>query len=168
MAKGTEMEPNERPGDMDLLTWLLRVRPKIRESEFNERWNLLVQRPDLANMTWDELHADICRLKAKSEDMKARLAQTYRDHGFMSHYDLKLFQRMVGRYYIDHAAIHRAMEALRRKKRRGHKQQEALDIWDAHYASRDWDYADNEDHDRLQALWTEQEEAREPGRTVPE
>jgi len=122
---------------------------------------ILEEHPEWANWTLDDLRAEECRLQASIEDRENRLSQLYRQNGCLAPYDCRLFHS-VWRDYSKDATVSQVMEALRVKRRRGHKQQEALDIWDAHYAHLDEVcFPDEEMVDRIEALFEEQEAARE-------
>lgn len=73
-------------------------------------------------------------LKADLEDQQAKLDQEQRENGEMPRSDAKLFMS-VARGYREDVRMADVMEILRMKKRRGHKQQRALDLWDQYYKS---------------------------------
>jgi hypothetical protein len=126
---------------------------------------ILERHPEWAHWTYDDLCAELCRLTAEAEDREQRRAQLYRKYGFLAPYDGALFASFWRRYSED-ASLEQVMEAIRLKRRRGHKEQEALYIFDTYYADRDdagW-FAEPEEIDRLEALFEEQEEGREKTR----
>lgn len=79
----------------------------------------------------------MCWLKAKLEDLEEEAAREDRAQGVIAKSDLKLFLQVL-RPYGDDTMISEGFEILRRKKRRGHRQQKALDLWDTHYKDRDF------------------------------
>lgn len=80
----------------------------------------------------------LCWLEAKIADEERktdeREREIYRAYGCVAPCDAKLFYEVVKNLISEETPMHRAMEFLRMKKRRGHKQQKALEIWDRHYA----------------------------------
>ena len=79
----------------------------------------------------------LCWLKAKLEDLEEGEAREDRAKGLIARSDLKLFLDVL-RPYGDDTLLSDGFEILRRKKRRGHRQQKALDLWDQHYKGRDF------------------------------
>jgi hypothetical protein len=82
--------------------------------------------------------AVLCWLQAKRDDLEAQSAQEDRDAGIVPLCDAKLFVHVLRTYRDNTVMLADAMEILRKKKRRGHKQQEALDVWDTHYKAKDF------------------------------
>jgi predicted glycosyl hydrolase (DUF1957 family) len=119
-------------------------------SEFDR---ILRRNPEWANMTLDQIDAEICRLQAQIEDQERVRSQTYRLHGFISPYDAKLFGR-VWKRFDPKATISQVMTALRAQKRRSHIQQEALDTYDQHYTKRVMRFPQEADIDRVE-VWVE-------------
>lgn len=70
-------------------------------------------------------------LQAKRQDLERERDGRYRSEGFVAPGDIVLFTAAAKGLKASAAApMWKIMEMLRRKKRRGHRQQEALDRWD--------------------------------------
>ena len=84
-------------------------------------------------------------IEAKQQDIDRRRTEIYREKGFMALSDLRAMNAaMEGMIKRQRAkprtlTLRKAMEFIRSKKgRRGHIQQQALDIYDAHYRGREF------------------------------
>lgn len=124
-----------------------------------KKYDLLAEHPEMAKWTYDDLQAEICRLEAQIEDRENRRSLLYRQHGCLSPDDSQLFLS-IWSAYSETATLAQVMEALRLKRRRGHKQQAALEIWDAHY-SHGGHFGNDREIDYLESLFDKQEAARD-------
>ena len=94
-----------------------------------EQW--IAENSELAKLTVEEFGA---RLEAQLEDLEAKSDQESRDRGIAPLSDVRLFLS-VARGYQDDVQMSHVMENLRLKKRRGHRQQKALELWNEYYKS---------------------------------
>ena len=122
---------------------------EVNDMAFFER--MLAEHPEMANWTVNDLDAEICRLRAKIEDEERIRTQIYRENGFIAPYDGELFLRVLRP--LDHKlTVSEMFEVIRRKKRRGHLQQEALEVFDRYYAS-EIRFPGDADVERLEAIY---------------
>ena len=104
---------------------------------------LLAENPQYATMSVSSVLLDLeqrCAfLQAEAEDRERLRTKLYREHGIVSPHDSKLFAEVMRDLRLPReATMVQAVDALRRKKRRGYRQQEALEIWDAIYKDREF------------------------------
>lgn len=73
-----------------------------------------------------------CWLKAHIEDLERKVTEEDRASGLLAEADAELFIEVL-KPFAGNARLPKAMEYLRMKRRKGHKQKRALEIWDTYY-----------------------------------
>lgn len=122
--------------------------------------DLLKKHPEWANWTYDDLVAEGCRIEAEIEDQEARRTKIYRENGFVALHDAKLFSEVCRRLGMgSDTKLDTVIQFLRMKKRRGHKQQELIEVWDRYYTGGAV-FADEPTVDRLEEIFWSREDGR--------
>lgn len=116
--------------------------------ELDKTVQLMVEKygPRFLNVTLEEFR---CWIPAEEEDED----QKQRDNGEMPLSDCHLFLSVIKPFATNETQISHGMEFLRLKRRKGHRQQRALYLWDRYY--RDWEYIVFEE-DRIRRGTTEE------------
>jgi hypothetical protein len=128
-------------------------------------YQILEEHPEWANWTYEDFTAELCRLEAQEQDREQRRATFYRECGFFAPYDAQVIVSAERHFPHGGAPLWKVMEMFRLKRgRRGHKQQEALDLWNAHYAKGERVMADAKTIDKIEAMFEEQEKRLEAER----
>lgn len=106
------------------------------EEEMELLNELCQQHPGFENLTVEEASV---WLEAMLQDEKEKEIRKQREEGQIPLCDMDIFLRVLTQVACgnDTLTLDEAMELLRKKRRRGRRQQEALDLWDAHYRGRE-------------------------------
>lgn len=106
------------------------------EDEMDLLEELCQQYPGFEKLTVEEASA---WLEAIVQDEKDKEIRALRESGIVPLCDARVFLWVLRQVACgdDALPLEEGMERLRKKRRRGHKQQEALDLWDTHYRGRE-------------------------------
>jgi len=122
------------------------------------------EHPEIRDMDLDDgYHWVITKLQDEIDRADERLTAIFRENGYVALSDATLFLEVWERRPKD-ATLSELFTYLRLKKKRGYKQQQALEIWERYYArlpNGAYSFADDETAERLHQIWNSREEARE-------